>query len=145
MTSGESRACVKKPVRQVNDPNPNGNQLIAAKRWEDAYDYIYPRILSLPNRYDDKREYILWLINEMVRLLYDAGKSNQISKVRIADGHLATIRWHLKKLYGLSGVKLGESAPVQFERLIGQVGGILNSWGASLTEKKDGKKPEEQR
>ena len=144
MTSGESRAFIKKPVRQINDPNPNGKQLIAAKRWEDAYDYIYPRVMSLPNRYESKRKYILWLLDDMIELLYAAGKLNQISRVRIADGRLAAIRWHLKKLYDLPGVKLGESAPVQFERLISQVGGILNSWGSSLTEKKDGKKPAEQ-
>lgn len=139
--TGDSRSCSESAPRQINDPNPNKTQLVAALRWEEAYDYIYPRIASLPNRHESKREYIEWLLNDMVRLLYEAGKLNQISKVRIADGHLGAIRWHLKKLYGLPGVKLGESAPVQFERLLAQVGGILNAWQSKLIDKKDDRLP----
>ncbi len=96
-------------------------------RYNDVFDYLYPRVLSIPHQHIIFKNDFITALNRQPILIYTAVESDQISKYREADRGMKYIRWMLRKASALTGVKLGKSGPEEAERRLYAVGGMINA------------------
>ena len=109
-------------------------------RYNDAFDYIYPRVISIPHQHIVfKNEFIAALIRQPL-LIYTSVESDQISKYREADRGMKTIRWMLRKATTLLAVRFGRSGAEEAERRLYAIGGMINAGMKRINEKGDQKK-----
>lgn len=104
-------------------------------RFNDAFDYIYPRVLSMPHQHIIFKNRFLDALIEQPVLIYVAVESDQISKYREADRGMKRIRWMLKRAPTLAGVKFGQTGTEEAERLLAKLGGMIGSSINRLNEK----------
>lgn len=96
-------------------------------RFNDAFDYIYPRVLSIPYQHIMfKNAFLTALIDQPV-LIYTAVESDQISKYREADKNMKRIRWLMRRSTELLGVRFGKKGMEEAERRLAAVGGMIQS------------------
>lgn len=96
-------------------------------RFNDAFDYIYPRVLSIPYQHIVFKNQFIEALIEQPGLIYVAVESDQISKFREADRGMKRIRWMLQRASTLEGVKFGKTGPEEAERRLYAVGGMINA------------------
>jgi len=96
-------------------------------RFNDAFDYIYPRVLSMPHQHIIFKNRFLDALIEQPVLIYVAVESDQISKYREADRGMKRIRWLLQRAPTLAGVKFGQTGTEEAERLLAKLGGMIGS------------------
>lgn len=104
-------------------------------RFNDAFDYIYPRVLSMPHQHIIFKNRFLDALIEQPVLIYVAVESDQISKYREADRGMKRIRWLLQRAPTLAGVKFGQTGTEEAERLLAKLGGMIGSSINRLNEK----------
>ena len=66
--------------------------LSIVERYEGALNYLYPILLNISHKHRVLRDETLRVMLAQVGLFNDAAKSNQVSRLHIADAGLATIR-----------------------------------------------------
>jgi hypothetical protein len=102
------------------------DQMAVVEKYERVISYLYPIAQSLPRKHGAAREMFLQTLLGQADLFFQAGKSNQVSKIYAADAGLAHLRFWLRFLLSIKGL-----TPHQLEvaqSLIAEVGGMLNSW-----------------
>jgi hypothetical protein len=80
----------------TRDENIDARDLAIIEKYEVALNYIYPKIQAGPRKHGTLRDHLIGLLLEQVRLLYQAAKSKQPSRLYEADAHLATLRFSLR-------------------------------------------------
>ena len=73
--------------------------LAIVQRYDGAVNYLYPLLINMSHKHRVLRDSMIAALFEQYRLFYEAAKSNQVSRVYIADAGLA----HLKDLLRLRG------------------------------------------
>lgn len=68
--------------------------LAIVQRYDGAVNYLYPLLINMSHKHRVLRDSMIAALFEQYRLFYEAAKSNQVSRVYIADAGLA----HLKDL-----------------------------------------------
>lgn len=96
-------------------------------RFNDAFDYIYPRVLSIPHQHIIFKNQFLAALIEQPVLIYVAVESDQISKFREADRGVKRIRWMLQRAPTLAGVKFGKTGSEEAERRLAVIGGMIGA------------------
>ena len=79
------------PVIPENAPRA---ALAIVQRYDGAVNYLYPLLINMSHKHRVLRDSMIAALFEQYRLFYEAAKSNQVSRVYIADAGLA----HLKDL-----------------------------------------------
>jgi hypothetical protein len=75
----------------------NIKQLEIIEKYEEFINYIYPICINIPkNGHVTLRNKITDCILNQVELFIQAGKSNQLSKLYLADAGLAMLRFYLR-------------------------------------------------
>jgi hypothetical protein len=100
--------------------------MVIVEKYERVLAYLYPIAQSIPNRHKMVRDRFMDCILGIPDLLYDAGKSNQVSKIYQADRELAKLRFRMRflvKLHSMSEHQL-QTAQIQ----LSEVGAMIGSW-----------------
>jgi len=103
-------------------------QMAIVEKYETVISYLYPIAQSLPRKHGVVRDMFLQCLLGQVQLFVEAGKSNQVSRLYVADAGLAHLRFWLRFLLG-SQVKGITSQQVETaQTLIAEVGRMLGAW-----------------
>lgn len=102
------------------------DQMAVVEKYERVIAYLYPIAQSLPRKHGAARDMFLQTLLGQAELFFQAGKSNQVSKIYAADAGLAHLRFWLRFLLSIKGLTVHQQKTAQI--LISEVGGMLNSW-----------------
>jgi hypothetical protein len=102
------------------------DQMAIVEKYERVIAYLYPIAQSLPRKHGTAREMFLQTLLGQADLFFQAGKSNQISKIYAADAGLAHLRFWMRFLLSIKGMTQHQLQTGQV--LVSEVGAMLNSW-----------------
>lgn len=110
------------------DNNQVYEQMAIIQKYETVIAYLYPIAQNLPRKHGVAREMFLKCLFEQVQFFVEAGKTNQVSRLYIADAGLSHLRFWLRFLNGndVKGMTTHQVATAQM--LIAEVGKILGAW-----------------
>ncbi len=103
-------------------------QMNIVEKYETVVAYLYPIAQNIPRKHGVAKAMFIECLLEQVKLIVEAGKSGQISRLYIADAGLSQLRFWLRFL---SSEKVRRITPHQVETaqvLIAEVGRLLGTW-----------------
>ena len=74
------------------------DQMAIVEKYERVIAYLYPIAQSIPRKHGVARQMFLECLLGQPDLIIQAGKSNQVSKIYIADAGLAHLRFWMRFL-----------------------------------------------
>ena len=74
------------------------DQMAIVEKYERVIAYLYPIAQSMPRKHGVARQMFLECLLGQPDLIIQAGKSNQVSKIYIADAGLAHLRFWMRFL-----------------------------------------------
>lgn len=110
------------------DASQTYEPMAVVEKYETVIRYLYPIAQNLPRKHGVARDMFLACLLGQVQLFVEAGKSNQISRLYLADGGMANLRFWLRFL---SGEKVKGMTPHQVQTaqaLLAEVGAMLGAW-----------------
>lgn len=110
---------------QVSNPY---HQMMIVEKYETVIRYLYPIAQNVPRRHGVAKAMFITCLLEQVRLFTEAGKSNQISRLYIADAGLAQLRFWLRFLASKPIRALSLHQLETAQTLLAEVGKILGAW-----------------
>jgi hypothetical protein len=112
----------------VYEVNLDRSGLLVVDKFASAIEYIYPVLVNISNKHRVIRDEAVLTLFKQQQLFYDAAKSDQISKLYLADSGLAYMRELLRFLVNknlkLISVKQYEVSMIR----IAETGKILGTW-----------------
>ena len=102
------------------------DQMAIVEKYERVIAYLYPIAQSMPRKHGVARELFLSCLLGIPDLLFQAGKSNQISKIYAADAGLAHVRFWLRFLVSIRSLTVHQLQTSQV--LIAEVGKMIGAW-----------------
>jgi hypothetical protein len=106
----------------------NYEQMSIVEKYETVIAYLYPIAQNLPRKHGVARGMFVECLLGQVKLIVEAGKSGQVSRLYIADAGLSHLRFWLRFL---SSKQIRGMTPHQVETaqvLIAEVGRLLGAW-----------------
>ena len=115
-------------MQPEQDNDQNYEQMAIIQKYETVIAYLYPIAQNLPRKHGVARDMFLHCLFEQVQFFVEAGKSNQVSRLYIADAGLSHLRFWLRFLNGsdVKGITNHQLSTAQV--LIAEVGKILGAW-----------------
>lgn len=112
----------------VKDIATSYDQMAIMEKYERFINYMYPIAQSMPRKHGVAREMFLKSLFGQAELFYEAGKSNQVSKIYVADAGIAHLRFWLRFLVMPStrGISIHQHKVALV--MLSEVGSILGSW-----------------
>lgn len=110
------------------DTSQTYEPMAVVEKYETVIRYLYPIAQNLPRKHSVARDMFLACLLGQVQLFVEAGKSNQISRLYVADGGLANLRFWLRFL---SSEQVKGITPHQVktaQALVAEVGKMLGAW-----------------
>jgi hypothetical protein len=102
------------------------DQMAIVEKYERVIAYLYPIAQSMPRRHGVAREMFLQCTLGIPDLIFQAGKSNQISKIYAADAGLAQLRFWLRFLLSIKEMTPNQLQTAQV--LLSEVGKLIGAW-----------------
>ena len=102
------------------------DQMAIVEKYERVIAYLYPIAQSMPRKHGIAREMFLQCILGIPDLLFQAGKSNQISKIYTADAGLAQLRFWMRFLLSIKAITIHQLQTAQV--LLAEVGKMVGAW-----------------
>ena len=102
--------------------------LSIVERYEGALNYLYPILLNVSHKHRVLRDETLRVMLAQIGLFNDAAKSNQVSRLHIADAGLATIRGFLRLLADPSRKLLSRRQYEVASVHLAETGAMLGGW-----------------
>lgn len=102
------------------------DQLAIVEKYERIIAYLYPIAQSIPRKHGVARDLFLHCLMGQADLFFQAGKSNQISRIYAADAGLAHLRFWMRFLHGQRCMSHHQLLTAQ--ALAAEVGGMVNAW-----------------
>jgi len=96
------------------------------EKYERVISYLYPIAQSIPRKHGVAREMFLRVLLGQPDLFFQAGKSNQVSKIYTADAGLAQLRFWMRFLVSIRCMTSHQLQTAQ--GLVAEVGAMLGSW-----------------
>lgn len=96
------------------------------EKYERTIAYLYPIAQSIPRKHGVAREMFLQCLLGIPDLLFQAGKSNQVSKIYAADAGLAQLRFWLRFLLSIKAMTTHQLQTAQV--LLSEVGKLVGAW-----------------
>jgi len=102
------------------------DQMAIVEKYERVIAYLYPIAQSMPRKHGIARNMFLECLLGQPDLFFQAGKSNQISKIYAADAGLAQLRYWMRFLLKIKCMTQHQLETAQI--LTAEVGAMLNGW-----------------
>ena len=102
------------------------DQMVIVERYERVVAYLYPIAQSIPRRHGVARDMFLACLLGQPDLFFQAGKSNQVSKIYAADAGLAQLRYWMRFLLSIRAMTPHQLQTAQ--TLAAEVGALLGAW-----------------
>ena len=122
----------------IKDASSSYDQMAIIEKYERFVMYMYPIAQSLPRKHGVARDMFLKTLFNQAGLFYDAGKSNQVSKIYIADAGLAHLRFWLRFLAMPSTRGMSTHQHKVALVMLSEVGSMLGSWLAKKHKGQNG-------
>ena len=103
-------------------------QMNIVEKYETVIAYLYPIAQNIPRKHGVAKAMFIKCLLEQVKLIVEAGKSGQISRLYVADAGLSQLRFWLRFLVSK---QVRSITPHQIETaqvLIAEVGRLLGAW-----------------
>lgn len=114
------------------------DQMSIVERYETFISYTYPIAQNIPRKHLVAKDMYLQALLGQVDLFIQAGKSNQISKLYLADAGLANLRFWLRFLSS-KDIKAMTSHQHQVAQVhLAEVGSMLGGWIKKMKSKGQG-------
>ena len=104
------------------------DQMLIIEKYERVINYLYPIALNLPNKHKNAKDLFINVLFEQVRLFNEAGKTNQVGKLYLADSGLSNLRFWLRFFVNYKIKGITEHQKLTAEALLAEVGALLGSW-----------------
>jgi hypothetical protein len=102
------------------------DQMAIVEKYERVISYLYPIAQSMPRKHGVAREMFLACLLGQPDLFFQAGKSNQVSKIYTADAGLAQLRFWMRFLVSIRCMTAHQLQTAQI--LVAEVGAMLGAW-----------------
>lgn len=98
------------------------------EKYETVIAYLYPIAQNIPRKHGVAKSMFIECLLEQVKLIVEAGKSGQISRLYVADAGLSQLRFWLRFLVSkqVRGITPHQVETAQV--LIAEVGRLLGAW-----------------
>ncbi len=113
-------------MKPIEEATKCYDQMAIVEKFERVIAYLYPIAQSMPRKHGVARDMFLQCLLGQPDLFFQAGKSNQISKIYAADAGLAQLRYWMRFL-----VQIRCMTPHQLQTsqvLVGEVGAMVHGW-----------------
>ena len=103
-------------------------QMNIVEKYEMVIAYLYPIAQNIPRKHGVAKAMFIECLLEQVKLIVEAGKSGQISRLYVADAGLSQLRFWLRFLVSkqVRGITPHQVETAQV--LIAEVGRLLGAW-----------------
>lgn len=102
------------------------DQMAIVEKYERVIAYLYPIAQSVPRKHGLARDLFLKCLMGQPDLFFQAGKSNQVSKLYAADAGLSHLRFWMRFLHAQ---RCMSHRQLDFAQgLVKEVGGMLHMW-----------------
>lgn len=115
-------------MKPVADAVQSYDQMAIVEKYEAVIAYLYPIAQSMPRKHGVARDMFLRCLLGQPDLFYQAGKSNQVSRIYAADAGLANLRFWLRFLVGpgLRGITPHQHKVALI--MLSEVGAMVGAW-----------------
>jgi hypothetical protein len=96
------------------------------EKYERVISYLYPIAQSIPRKHGVARDMFLACLLGIPDALFQAGKSNQVSKIYAADAQIANLRFWMRFLLSIRSLTTHQLQISQV--LLAEVGAMLGVW-----------------
>ena len=103
-------------------------ELLIINKYRKFQNYIYPMTTNWSNKHHVFRDAFLQVMFDQIKLFHDAGKTNQISKLYLADAGLSTLREFLEFATNPQRRLITPHQCATAQTLLAEVGRILGEW-----------------
>lgn len=110
------------------DAQQSYEQMAIVEKYETVIAYLYPVAQNIGRRHGVAKAMFIECLLEQVKLIIEAGKSGQVSRLYIADAGLAQLRFWLRFLSSSQVRGLTHHQVETAQVLIAEVGRLLGAW-----------------
>jgi hypothetical protein len=110
------------------DSSQSYEQMAIIQKYEALIAYLYPIAQNLPRKHGVAREMFLECLFRNVQYFNEAGKTNQLSRLYIADAGLSHLRFWLRFLNSSDVRGLTSNQLLIVQGLLAEAGKILGAW-----------------
>ena len=103
-------------------------QMNIVEKYETVIAYLYPIAQNIPRKHGVAKAMLIECLLEQVKLIVEAGKSSQISRLYIADAGLSQLRFWLRFLVSKQVRSITPHQVETAQVLIAEVGRLLGAW-----------------
>jgi hypothetical protein len=113
-------------VKPIEEATKCYDQMAIVEKYERVIAYLYPIAQSMPRKHGVARDMFLQCLLGQPDLFFQAGKSNQISKIYAADAGLAQLRYWMRFLVQIRCMTRHQLQTSQV--LVAEVGAMVHAW-----------------
>lgn len=106
--------------------------LAITQRYMGFVNYVYPMVINWSGKQRAFRDKVLGQMFDQVALFNDAGKSNQVSKLYLADSGLSTLREYLRFATDPARKLMSRHQHEVAETHLAETGAMLGAWISKL-------------
>lgn len=103
-------------------------QMNIVEKYETVIAYLYPIAQNIPRKHGVAKTMFIECLLEQVKLIVEAGKSGQVSRLYIADAGLSHLRFWLRFLVSRQVRSITPHQVETAQVLIAEVGRLLGAW-----------------
>lgn len=103
-------------------------QMNIVEKYETVIAYLYPIAQNIPRKHGVAKAMFIECLLEQVKLIVEAGKSGQISRLYVADAGLSQLRFWLRFLVSKQVRSITPHQVEAAQVLIAEVGRLLGAW-----------------
>ena len=122
-------------MEPIKDAVLSYDQMAIVEKYEVVIAYLYPIAQNMPKKHGMARDLFLKCLLGQVQLFVEAGKSNQISRLYIADAGISQLRFWLRFFFF---IQVRSVSPHQCETalvLLAEVGKFMGAWIVKIKRK----------
>lgn len=103
-------------------------QMNIVEKYETVIAYLYPIAQNIPRKHGVAKAMFIECLLAQVKLIVEAGKSGQISRLYVADAGLSQLRFWLRFLMSKQVRSITPHQVETAQVLIAEVGRLLGAW-----------------
>jgi len=103
-------------------------QMNIVEKYETVIAYLYPIAQNIPRKHGVAKAMFIECLLEQVKLIVEAGKSGQVSRLYIADAGLSHLRFWLRFLVSRQVRSITPHQVETAQVLIAEAGRLLGAW-----------------
>ena len=103
-------------------------QMSVVEKYESVIAYLYPIAQNIHRKHGVAKAMFIECLLEQVKLIVEAGKSGQVSRLYVADAGLSQLRFWLRFLVSKQVHAITPHQVETAQVLIAEVGRLLGAW-----------------